>query len=706
MTSQLNSTSAQLPTPLFAPSESSGPSQESNDSKTSFEAILDGSTPAAVEQRQISEAPNQPALTPPSSGRAQTARPVRATNPQDKLDADSATISGVSGNIPAPIENESETPTEPSFVNGVVAVVTPPLIVPPTMAVFPPSIPIENAGGWIGPATAGAQPAKEIALESGAGSLPGFFNNAIQKPLLPSGAKTGWVISHKVGALMKSISAIPANTTSDVVNWAQLAQSQNAQTALQNPSVNLKDSRQPGVILPASIVASPFRAPQPESATLPSPGAFPITAASSPNLEGFDSKLGEASQSPVVIASVPTSVMSRPVPTAMVDASIPSWATAEIVSSTPAVPNLVASPTLLSSEQTVLSAVEAVPQGLPEGANPPAPIVAQTISSSTTDQKNGLGEVELSDVEPAESAKTVTAKADSSVPDLSAKPKVRVGEPQPNAITPDTAPLSSGAEGAIRQSASGTLDARTTKRMAFTPTHQTESAKPEEILSLTGKNGIVSEPSVELASTARSSSVADPFTDRFRSRPLSPEFLARVSAGQESSRSETEGALQASRPAMIGEHLWSAVDSFRATGRHDWDVRIKPDTGTELSLKLSVNGNQLQIVAKVDRGDMNAMASHWGELQTAFAARGIELKPLESSSGQNQGSQHKEPEANFLNTDSNGKRQPDFQGENQQETLDDGLAMLLGEKASRTMKRAPEPAPAKRSSSGILETWA
>ena len=251
----------------------------------------------------------------------------------------------------------------------------------------------------------------------------------------------------------------------------------------------------------------------------------------------------------------------------------------------------------------------------------------------------------------------------------------------------------------------GTLDARTTRRMAFTPTYQTETAKPAEILSLTGKNGFVAESRADFNSPSRSILANDGSMERFHSRAPSGELLPRIQTTPDFARVEsTDPVMESSRTASIGDHLWSAVDSFRAKGRHDWDVKIKPDAATELSLKLTVSGTQLQIVAKVDRGDMNSMSSHWGELQAAFAARGIELKPLESSS-QNQNGQHKESEPNFSNLDSSGKRQPEFQ-QDEQEPFSDGLAALLGNEPRRAVKATAEPAPVEKRSSAILETWA
>ncbi|MBI4659590.1 MAG: hypothetical protein HY735_12185 [Verrucomicrobia bacterium] len=114
----------------------------------------------------------------------------------------------------------------------------------------------------------------------------------------------------------------------------------------------------------------------------------------------------------------------------------------------------------------------------------------------------------------------------------------------------------------------------------------------------------------------------------------------------------------------LAERVWSAVESFRSAGAHDWVVRIRADEQTELSLRLKLREDQLVIQARLESGNWEAIAPSWPELQSQLANRGVQLRPLETEASQYFASQntnsmssenHRQPQQG-----SDGSRDPEF----------------------------------------------
>ena len=61
------------------------------------------------------------------------------------------------------------------------------------------------------------------------------------------------------------------------------------------------------------------------------------------------------------------------------------------------------------------------------------------------------------------------------------------------------------------------------------------------------------------------------------------------------------------------------------------DVVIRPDADTQISLQLRLNGNDVQGIARCERGDFNLLNSHWNELQQTMDQQGVRLAPLRES---------------------------------------------------------------------------
>ncbi len=61
------------------------------------------------------------------------------------------------------------------------------------------------------------------------------------------------------------------------------------------------------------------------------------------------------------------------------------------------------------------------------------------------------------------------------------------------------------------------------------------------------------------------------------------------------------------------------------------DVVIRPDADTQISLQLRLSGNDVQGIARCERGDFNLLNSHWKELQQTMDQQGVRLAPLRES---------------------------------------------------------------------------
>lgn len=79
--------------------------------------------------------------------------------------------------------------------------------------------------------------------------------------------------------------------------------------------------------------------------------------------------------------------------------------------------------------------------------------------------------------------------------------------------------------------------------------------------------------------------------------------------------------------------IWQQVVSFRRLGATETEVRVQPDPRTELRLELRWQGDQVQMVARLERGDFDVLHRHWGTLQETLAAQGVRLSALQPAGG-------------------------------------------------------------------------
>lgn len=129
---------------------------------------------------------------------------------------------------------------------------------------------------------------------------------------------------------------------------------------------------------------------------------------------------------------------------------------------------------------------------------------------------------------------------------------------------------------------------------------------------------------------------------------------------------------------------------LRDSGADSLQVVIKPGSNLQLSLNLQMRDGQVQMEARLHKGDYDFLNRQWPQLQQQLEARGIRLAPLSADTGS-------------LNS------QSDFQQTRQQRQDEDptALSVLGGLPISATLAPAAAPsASAPASPVRGWETWA
>jgi hypothetical protein len=67
----------------------------------------------------------------------------------------------------------------------------------------------------------------------------------------------------------------------------------------------------------------------------------------------------------------------------------------------------------------------------------------------------------------------------------------------------------------------------------------------------------------------------------------------------------------------------------RQSGANSLAVSLKVDSHTELFLQLTNHDGQIQASVRCERGDVEALGTHWGDLQESLARQNVQLMPLE-----------------------------------------------------------------------------
>jgi hypothetical protein len=69
---------------------------------------------------------------------------------------------------------------------------------------------------------------------------------------------------------------------------------------------------------------------------------------------------------------------------------------------------------------------------------------------------------------------------------------------------------------------------------------------------------------------------------------------------------------------------------LRAAGLGSMSVVLRPNPETEMQLRLTLSNGQIEIDARMQRGDFTGLNAQWGQLQHTLSVQGIRLNPLDA----------------------------------------------------------------------------
>lgn len=187
------------------------------------------------------------------------------------------------------------------------------------------------------------------------------------------------------------------------------------------------------------------------------------------------------------------------------------------------------------------------------------------------------------------------------------------------------------------------------------------------------------DPSMRMPSLGPAISVLNPF----------PETAEAVALPQ--ARSITRLSDQLSGEVVLLQRLRTA--SMTAV--------LRPDAGSELRVELRRRDGRVEIRATLERGDAQAIAEGWPELQQQLRTQGVHLLPLERE-GSPDSSKASSDLADERSAHSGGR------GRNQQSAQDSAPDMggEAGQKARSHQARSAQPAALKPAHRPLLESWA
>jgi hypothetical protein len=112
------------------------------------------------------------------------------------------------------------------------------------------------------------------------------------------------------------------------------------------------------------------------------------------------------------------------------------------------------------------------------------------------------------------------------------------------------------------------------------------------------------------------------------------------------------------RPPQVDKAFTDVTEcavSFRRVGMDSADVNLRPDQSTEINLRLSVNNGQVEVAARLERGNFDSLNTHWADLQQSLAQQGIRVGQLDHASfNQNPGTNQHDNQTTSSQTSQQG----------------------------------------------------
>ena len=158
---------------------------------------------------------------------------------------------------------------------------------------------------------------------------------------------------------------------------------------------------------------------------------------------------------------------------------------------------------------------------------------------------------------------------------------------------------------------------------------------------------------------------------------------------------------QARSVARLSDQLSGEVVLLQRLRTASMTAVLRPDAGSELRVDLRRREGRVEIRATLERGDAQAIAEGWPELQQQLRAQGIHLLPLEREINLDSSKASSDP-ADERSAHSGGR------GRNQQPAQDPapGLGGEAGQKTRSNTAHSAPSVPSKPDHRHLLESWA
>lgn len=162
------------------------------------------------------------------------------------------------------------------------------------------------------------------------------------------------------------------------------------------------------------------------------------------------------------------------------------------------------------------------------------------------------------------------------------------------------------------------------------------------------------------------------------------------------------GALPQARSVVrLSDQLSGEVILLQRLRTESMTAVLRPDVGSELRVDLRRRDGRIEIRATLERGDAQAIAEGWPELQQQLRAQGVHLLPLEREVPADSSKASSDPMSE-RSAHSGGR------GRNQQPSQDSapGMGGEAGQKAQSHPARSAPSAALKPTQRPLLESWA
>lgn len=102
-------------------------------------------------------------------------------------------------------------------------------------------------------------------------------------------------------------------------------------------------------------------------------------------------------------------------------------------------------------------------------------------------------------------------------------------------------------------------------------------------------------------------------------------------AGDKAAPVTNDAGVESARPAAVEKAFGLVTErivSFKRVGVDSAEVNLRPDRDTEITLQLRLSNGHVEVAARLERGNFEALRAHWGELQQSLSQQGVRVGAL------------------------------------------------------------------------------